>query len=279
MINFIGIGAQKSGTSWVYACLYDHPQICAPIKEIHFFSRPRFAQGKEWYESHFTTCDAAKCIGEFSTSYLYSVEAPERIHAYYPEAKIIAIIRNPVDRAYSQYRNAIKAGEITEMVSFDEYARTELSVLGQGKYAEQLSRYNAYFDAGHMLVLVYEDIAKDPGAFMQRIYSFLGIDTGFVSRMLYAHINVARTPRFIWVDRMMHHIAEFLRRVGFDRVVWFVRLLRIPDIVRMSNTKKQSTETSKDALDYKKLGVYFVDDARLLQKYCGRDMVQEWNLQ
>jgi hypothetical protein len=70
MINFIGIGAQKSGTSWAYTCLYDHPEVCAPIKEIHFFSRPRFSQGKEWYERHFGSCGEGKLRGEFSTSYL-----------------------------------------------------------------------------------------------------------------------------------------------------------------------------------------------------------------
>ena len=50
MVDFIGIGAQKAGTSWVYACLYEHPEICAPIKEIHFFSRSRFTKGREWYD-------------------------------------------------------------------------------------------------------------------------------------------------------------------------------------------------------------------------------------
>ncbi len=117
MVDFIGVGAQKSGTSWAYACLYEHPEICAPVKEIHFFSRPRYEEGKEWYEGHFKKCEEGLLRGEFSTSYLYSEESPERIHACYPNAKLIAILRNPIDRAYSQYRNTIKAGDISEAVS------------------------------------------------------------------------------------------------------------------------------------------------------------------
>ncbi|MCR4285481.1 MAG: sulfotransferase, partial [Candidatus Kaiserbacteria bacterium] len=70
MINFIGLGAQKSGTSWAYTCLYEHPEVCIPVKEIHFFSRPRYAEGKEWYEAHFKKCAEGKLRGEWSTSYL-----------------------------------------------------------------------------------------------------------------------------------------------------------------------------------------------------------------
>ena len=102
MIDFIGLGAQKAGTSWVYACLYEHPEIHAPIKELHFFSRDRFSKGKDWYESHFSHRKEGQKVGEFSTSYLYSKETPERIKELYPEVKLIAIVRNPVTRAYSQ---------------------------------------------------------------------------------------------------------------------------------------------------------------------------------
>ena len=125
MVDFIGIGAQRSGTSWVYACLYEHPEICIPIKEIHFFSRPRYENGTLWYEEHFATCGVGKRCGEFSTSYLYSDVTAERIHKHYPEVKILAILRNPITRALSQYGNAIKGGEIPESMTFTEYYTTE----------------------------------------------------------------------------------------------------------------------------------------------------------
>jgi hypothetical protein len=277
MIDFIGIGAQKSGTSWAYACLYEHPEICAPIKEIHFFSRPRFENGKEWYELHFKKCDVGKKKGEFSTSYLYSPEAPERIHTYYPDAKIIAILRNPITRAYSQYRNAIKAGEVSESMTFEEYQAKEPSALLQGKYAEQLARYRRYFNEGHMLVLIYEDIEKDPQAFMKRIYAFLGVDASFVPTMLNTQVNVSRVPKRVFIDRVMHHVAEFLRKTGFDRLVWLIRKGGLPDLIRKANTK----ETKKQVPSYDRdaLARIFREDARELEKYCGRDMIKEWNLE
>jgi hypothetical protein len=275
MINFIGIGAQKSGTSWVYACLYEHPEICAPIKEIHFFSRPRYAQGIAWYESHFKKCDTAKLCGEFSTSYLYSKEAPGRIFTQYPDAKLIAIVRNPVTRAVSQFQNAIKAGEIAKNTSFSEYSAGEKSVLDQGLYFEQLSRYVALFKKEQLLVLVYEDSKKNPEAFIKTIYEFLGVDSSFVPSMLLSQINVARVPRMIVLERAMHHIAESMRKVGLDRVVHGIRSFRIPDLVRSFNTQAPK---EKNNIDTATLTSYFVEDTNKLSELLQRDVSTEWGI-
>jgi hypothetical protein len=278
MIDFLGIGAQKSGTSWVYTCLYEHPEICAPIKEIHFFSRPRFSEGIEWYEAHFKKCAEGKLRGEFSTSYLYAREAPARISGLYPNAKLIAILRNPIERAFSQYRNAIKAGEIPEQISFEEFTKQEVSTLEQGKYAEQLTRYYAHFKKEQMLVLIYEDIRKDPIAFMRRIYEFLGIDATFVSNMVHDEINVARTPKHVSVDRVMHHVSETLRHIGFDRFVHLVRRSGIPDFVRSYNTKKQKEVQHTTTYNRDAFRAHFAHDVSALSAIIGRDMSKEWNI-
>lgn len=274
MINFIGIGAQKSGTSWAYTCLYEHPEICAPIKEIHFFSRPRFENGKHWYEAHFQKCDAQKLKGEFSTSYLYSMEAAERMYSLYRNVKLIAILRNPVTRAFSQYRNAIKAGEIVDTVSFQAFINQEKSVIEQGRYFEQLERYYKHFPKEQILVLIYEDIALDPKAFMQKMYAFLGIDTTFVSSMLHTEINIARTPKAVVVDRLMHHVSEGLRKFGFDRFVHVVRKTGLPDFVRSFNTKMQEPEAKTDT----DIAHNFYEDTLALSKVLNRDLNTEWNI-
>ncbi len=278
MIDFIGVGAQKSGTSWAYTCLYDHPEVCAPIKEIHFFSRPRWSEGKEWYERHFGACGEGKLTGEFSTSYLYSKEAPGRIHSLYPDVKLIAILRNPIDRAYSQYRNAIKAGEIEESVPFEQFMKDEPSTTEQGKYHEQLEQYLKYFKREQMLVLIYEDIRKDPVAFMRTIYSFLGIDATFVSSMVNEEINVARTPKHVFVDRVMHHISEGLRKSGFDKFVHLVRKSGLPDLVRNMNTKPKEKTTHTKSYDRDALRLYFKGDVTKLSTLVGRDMNIEWDI-
>ncbi len=275
-VNFIGIGAQRTGTSWVYACLYEHPEICAPIKEIHFFSRPRYEQGLAWYENHFTQCKSSQKVGEFSTSYLYSEEAPQRIKDAYPDVKIIAIIRNPITRAVSQYGNAVKGGEVPESMPFEEYAKSEKSVLEQGKYSEQLARYYALFDASQILVLIHEDAKKDPLAFIQKIYAFLGVDTSFVPSMLHETINNTRVPKNIQLERNMHFFSEFLRRHKLDGFVHFIRRTGLPELIRRCNTKPKKEE--KESFDEDALKEYFKEDVQKLSVMLDRDMVKEWKM-
>lgn len=276
MVDFIGIGAQRTGTSWTYACLYEHPEVCAPIKEIHFFSRPRYSEGIPWYESHFKKCKDTQKVGEFSTSYLYSEESAERIHAAYPDAKIIAILRNPITRAISQYGNAVKGGEIPESMTFSEYAKSEKSVLEQGRYAEQLDRYFARFDASQVLVLIHEDAKKDPQAFMSRVYAFLGVDANFVPSMLHETVNNTRVPKNIMLERKMHHFSEFLRRNGFDKLVHGIRRMGIPDLIRKVNTKPQKEE--RVSYDEEELKAYFKADTERLGTMLGRDLAREWKI-
>jgi hypothetical protein len=277
MVDFIGVGAQKSGTSWTYACLYEHPQICAPVKEIHFFSRDRFEKGKRWYEEHFIRCAPHTLCGEFSTSYLYSKEAPERIHRLYPQVKIIAILRNPITRAISQHGNAIKAGEIDESVSFDAYCQMEPSVLQQGLYSEQLKRYFAFFDRSQVCVLIHEDSKSDPQKFMETLYTFLGVDATFVPSMLGNAINTARIPKHRVIERVMHDIAEFLRTHGMDRLVHRIRQSGVPDMVRGLNTKKRPQGNGTHNIDA--LVPYFKNDIAELGTMLGRDLSREWGIQ
>jgi len=276
MVNFIGVGAQRTGTSWTYACLYEHPDICIPIKEIHFFSRPRYEKGIEWYEEHFRKCKRGSVCGEFSTSYLYSDSAAERIKKDYPEAKIIAIVRNPITRALSQYGNAIKGGEIPETMPFAEYYKTETSVLEQGLYARQLERYFSRFPREQILVMVYEDNRKDPQAFIRNVYEFLGVRADFVPSMLNDTINVTRVPKHIALEKAMHHFSEFLRRHGLDRLVHLVRQSGLPELVRKVNTKQKKEEEPQVDREY--LVNYFRDDVAELSRILERDLSTEWGM-
>ncbi len=277
MINFIGIGAQKSGTSWIYACLYEHPEVCAPVKEIHFFSRPRFSEGRQWYENHWRNCDKNLKLGEFSTSYAYSDVAAARIHTLYPDTQLLLVVRNPVERAYSQYRNAIKAGEITEDVTFAAYTESEVSCVEQGKYMNQIDRYLQYFSQEQLLVLVYEDIARDPQAFMSSIYRHIGVDDSFVPPSLQSRINIARAPKNYRIDKGMHRLAEWLRAHGLDALVHKVKRSGLPDYIRSKNTNHASP-TEKAKPDTSFVASVFIDDVRQLGEYLGRDMLTEWKL-
>jgi len=113
----------------------------------------------------------------------------------YPDVRIIAVLREPAARAYSQYRNAIKAGEITSETNFALYLEQEKSCVEQGLYSAQLQRYYDVSSPEQVLVLVYEDIANNPEEFIQTIYRHIGVDDTFVPPSLDARINVARNPK------------------------------------------------------------------------------------
>ena len=270
-MDFIGVGAQKAGTSWIYACLYEHPEICTPIKEIHFFSRQRnWVKGVDWYINIFHACKKNTLKGEISTSYLYDENSAGRIKKNFPNAKIIISLRNPVSRAFSQYRNAIKAGEIPKNTSI-EYALTkDRSIVDQGMYSEQVKRYFDIFGKDKVLVLIYEDSKKNPKEFIRSIYAFLNIDKNFVPSMLHRTINTARTPRCIILDRIMCRIAELLRKIGFDKIVWFVKKSSIPDMVRRINTDDDDMVLS--LATKQRLCDLFKGDKKKLSELIGREL-------
>ncbi len=281
MVDFIGLGAQKAGTSWVYACLYEHPEIHAPIKELHFFSRDRFGKGDQWYESHFDRREAGQKVGEFSTSYLYSKEAPSRIAGMYPNAKMIAIVRNPIKRAHSHYYNMLKAGLIPKTTTFTQFKESDDSVLGQGLYTKQLYRYLQYFSKRQLLILVYEDIEKDPAAFMKQIYEHLELeDLEFQPTMLHNKVNIARIPSWIGLERWMHKVAEMMRKIRLDKAVWAVRKSGLPDYIRGVNTKKMSYthETDDMKLNRQLLEDYYRDEVSALGSLIGRNLTEEWKI-
>src|SRR6266480_7948081 len=123
--DFLILGAQKAGTTALYAYLRQHPEITGPSwKEVSFFDR-HYARGEAWYRGNFPNSLRArgKLVGEASPSYLFHPLAPERVAGLVPEAKLIALVRNPVDRAYSHYQHEVALGR--EPLSFEDAVAAE----------------------------------------------------------------------------------------------------------------------------------------------------------
>jgi hypothetical protein len=239
--DFIGLGAQKAGTSWIYACLNEHPLVCMPRKELHYFSRDRnWSRGRAWYEELFEACPAGSVKGEFSTSYLYDLESADRIHASYPDTKLLASLRNPVDRAISNYVNDIKAGVVPAEMPFERALEGHPEYLEQGRYAGQLERYFRRFDRRQLLVMVYEDSRRDPLSFIRTIYRFLQVDDTFTPSYVRSEVNVGRIPRVVAIERALNAIAGTLRKSGFGWLVWQVKRSGIPEWIRTRNYRQAS---------------------------------------
>lgn len=203
--NFIVLGAGKAGTQSIYNYLMEHPDIyMSPTKETNFFAlygqRPNF-QGPpdpinqysianmDEYEAQFAGVTHETAIGEISPLYLYHPEVPQRIQHTLPEAKLIVILRNPVDRAYSCYL-FLRARLTETILDFDDALRAEPERIANnwpwpwhyknlGYYHEQLKRYYQRFDPKQIKVYLYEDFSAQNVAVMQDMYGFLGVNRHF----------------------------------------------------------------------------------------------------
>jgi Sulfotransferase family len=208
MPNFLVIGAGKSGTTSLYHYLKQHPEIyMSPIKEPKFFAlegkTPDFrGPGDEVhmnrksvtdvgaYRALFSGVTDEKAVGEASTLYLYSPEAPARIRHHVPHARLIAILRNPVDRAYSSFIQRVQKGDeplddfAQALQQEEDRVRNNWAPRWQAKrigfYHEHLRRYYDAFERDQIKVFLYEDLKGDPVGVAQSAYRFLGVEDAFV---------------------------------------------------------------------------------------------------
>jgi hypothetical protein len=182
VVGVMGIGVQKAATSWLYRCLVEHPGLRGSDreggdKEINFFNRYH-EYGYDWYERQFAV--GAWQNMEFSVLYFHDRNVPARIRRYNPDARLVLCLRNPVDRALSQYRHEIRHGRITHVPGgFWQALERNPSYVEQGLYALHLERWLEHFDRSRFHVVRYDDVQSDPHGVLERAMGFLGVDSTF----------------------------------------------------------------------------------------------------
>lgn len=176
-INFLIIGATKSATTWLQQSLQLDPRVHMPDPEIHYFSRYH-DRGDRWYLENFKPASEGLVIGEKSNSYLDTPAVAARIHQSLPDALLVAQLRNPVERAYSDYCMLHRRGEAT--ADIERYLDPRQGAGGRflegGLYFQQLRRFLDLFPRERMLVLFYEDLKIDAASQVQDLRRFLGLD-------------------------------------------------------------------------------------------------------
>ena len=193
--NFLIIGAQRSATTFVHKCLEDHPNIFMPPKEKAIFEDPFYYQ-KDFneFERLFENV-SQKAIGIKRPNYLGKIECPERIYQYIPKAKLIVILRNPVERAISAYFHQMKSGFIpikpvekglVNVINrkYDKLYPRSKEIIEFGFYYKHLMRYLHYFKKDQILAILYRDIKTNPLKTIQYIFRFLEVDDNYVPKTL-----------------------------------------------------------------------------------------------
>jgi hypothetical protein len=193
--DFVIIGATKSATTWLSTNLGAHHQVFLPSPELHYFSR-YYDKGEAWYRAHFAGAREGQLIGEKSASYLADAATPPRLHALLPRARLIAQLRNPIERAYSDYCMHYRRGQVSRDV--DRYldpARTPIPrLLDHGFYYRQLMNFMRVFPSGQIRILLYDDIRQRPGEVFADVCGFLGIDGTVAPQSVERRIKDKATP-------------------------------------------------------------------------------------
>jgi hypothetical protein len=229
------LGAMKAGTSSLHHCLTQHPGVIAPLrKEVHYFD-VHYEEGERWYRAHFGRVGEPGLNLDSSPYYLAHPLAPQRAHALVPDARLIVLLRDPVRRAYSQYWH--ERDKRRETLSFEEAIAAEPARLGddeqrlargeirhsrahqhfgylaRGRYAEQLERWWQVYPRDRMLVLRFEDLARDPLEVLGRTLDYLGLP-----RIEHVRLEARNTRKYPPMDpataeRLREYFAPYEARL------------------------------------------------------------------
>jgi hypothetical protein len=294
--NFLVLGTAKAGTSSLYAYLKQHPDIfLSPTTELNFFAHegadlnfrgPRdleymwddsLVATYEDYRKQFVGVDRETAVGEVSTHNLYCARAPALIKRYVPDAKLIAILRNPVDRAFSAFAHMVRDGR-EETEDFRAALAREPARIrdnweplwhykGMGLYGEQLSRYLEIFDRKQIRVYIYDDFVARPLEVVQDIFAFVGVDPKFVPDMSEKY-NVSIMPRSRQLHDMM--MSKSLVRSALRSLVPAGVRSGIRDFILEHNVRRLRL----DGEMRRELTNAFREDIERLERFVDRDLSQ-----
>jgi len=293
--NFLVIGAAKSGTTSLHHYIQQHPDIfMCPIKDTFFFDfdgrAPDFGGPGDnaWYEGRavvepaeyealFAGANGKQPIGEACAGYLYDPAAAEAIHRRIPHARLIAVLRDPVERAYSSFLQQVRDGyettaDFAEALDLEEARRRDnwrpiWHYRRRGLYFEQLEAYLRLFDRSQLRLYLYEDLQQDPAAMLRDLFAFLGVDPDFEPDMSLRH-NRAGIP----ASRLLYRLV-----MTPNLLKSFVKPL-LPESLRRtvrSSVTESETFLQRPGLPAelkRRLAAGFRDDVLKLQDLMGRDL-------
>ncbi len=298
----------KCGTTTLHNILNEHPDVFIPESEIHFFDMddlsehpeffffnddywitPPFSEKRndywQWYFDFFKDAEEDQIIGEDSTGYLASKNAPARIASQKKDIKIIVLLRNPVDRTYSHYWHNVRAGRIGH--SFENTLRFfPNTILRRSLYKQQLERYIRYIAESNLKIVVFEEFIKNKSETINDIICFLGLDDNKLNpKFLDIHSNKANMPlfpRLQLVKNRIHrdpgnwiyrgHFPDFNNKVGkkkfLPRLFNNLHNTLNPRIDKNPPPMKRSTRSF--------LNDYFIKELEGLDKLINKNVLRIW---
>lgn len=281
-IDFVGIGAPKCGTTWLAACLDEHPQLCmAEPTALNYFCEqtiwPEFRApgglGADWLKERFARCQSGERLIEISPNYLYDETAPSKIFRHNPECRLLITFRHPVDLISSFYFQIAKESLVPETV--EGFLREYPEVSRIGLYFRHLQPFLRIFPWKQLHFVLYDDIQRQPSEVVRDCYEFFGVDSAFQPPSLNRQINERRVPRSRAVMAAMNKTRHFLQENTSEKLwqalVWKTGLYRVHDWFLQRNLKPFRPAPMSDATRQELLAFYR-EDTQALAGLLGRDL-------
>ncbi|WP_349343070.1 sulfotransferase [Marinobacter sp. MMG032] len=258
--EFIGVGVQRGGTSWLYECLKEHPQTYIPTKEVHFFDE-KYDLGSDWYRQLFTQPDAELVPGEYTPDYIASKVTIERIYKFNPNVKLILILREPLSRAHSAYKLYQSYGRFKDL-DFNAAVEKDPWIIKQSLYSEQIGHLFSLFPKSNVHIDFYEKIEENPRQFFKDVCEFIGIDGEYDPDALYSvrntSINATLQDGFGLIK-----LQNFLLRKGFSRQINWMKNMKLFGFMKRALIQRSKQKSSEIKVDPKVVAMIEQDVEKL----------------
>ncbi len=269
--TFIVIGSGRSGTTWIYEALREHPEVATArgTKETLFFDW-EFYRGLDWYSSFFEGCDSYLAVGEVSNAYIYNPLVPARIKSVLPDVALIACLRNPLERIASVYLYRRRVGTVS--CAFDRAVGRYSDLVLNNFYWTQLQWFLSIFDKNQLKILFYDDLKRDPAMFARSLYDAVQVSTDFEPSILHKKVNPATDARNPFVGRLSSMVATGLRATGLHSLLddikrnSFLRSLLLKEIPSSDTTPVIIPELQRELVDI------FRPEIEGVARFSGRDL-------
>ena len=274
-LDFLGVGPQRTGTTWLHAHFRDHPEVMLPkepTKEVHFFDE-EYDRGWEWYAGQFPTPEDLPergVWGEFGPAYFDIPAIPQRIHERAPDCKIIVSLRPPVDRTRALFHHHLKYGGLPE--DFSEAIRLRPRILSSSHYRSHLERWLEFFGEDQVHVLFLRDIKESPVETLDAICDFLGVTRFDPDSIQREAVNAAFFPQWPWLEELKIRVGRYLQTHGLQQLLdWLRRVYRrtLKDRVERSRDLNELPELSENQI--RGLEALFGPDVEWIGEFTGRD--------
>ena len=291
--NFLIIGAMKSGTSSLHQALKMHPQVFMPArKELHFFTEPNLPWTQisrypansisdnpilKLYSQFFRDRQPLEiAIGEATTTYLTDPQVAQRIHSVLPNTRLICVLRNPVDRAYSHFHHQLRRGEET-CLSFEAAMSNQNCLAGYrnfGLYAQHLQPYFKYFPREHIKIILFEDLVQDPEEILNQLFLFLELSPA--QSVPFPHTNPGWAPAVPKLNQYLIAKNPAIPLFQFFLPRGAQRIKRLPPRIRQFIMKRIGSRAIPPLSPNARARIFefFRDDISQLETLLQRDLSQ-----